>query len=136
MLNLFFVAILITIRTYMHKLLINDIHSNEYLFLYSVALIIMSGYLCSKDATITNRIWKLSLLQYGVIIISALMSLYMAKVTFDIVKSNTVVTSNYIIKGLNLMMLVIIGKLLFNEELSNSKISGLVAIFVGIYLLK
>lgn len=134
MLNLFITALLLSVRTFMHKLLFNDLDSSEYLFLYSIVLLVMSGYICSNNSN--SKLWKLSAIQYIIIISSAIISLYIAKISFDIIKNNTISQSNYIIKGMNLIMLVLISKLIFNEELSKIKIFALLLIFIGILLLK
>ena len=136
MLHLFITSLLLTARTYMQKLLINDFHSNEYLFLYSIILLLLSGYICSDNLTNNSKLWKLSCVQYGTIIMVAITSIYMTQISFNIVKNNTVTQSNYIIKGMNLIMLAIVGKYLVNESLTCMKIFALFLIFVGILLLK
>jgi multidrug transporter EmrE-like cation transporter len=75
-------------------------------------------------------------MQYGTIIMVAITSIYMTQISFNIVKNNTVTQSNYIIKGMNLIMLAIVGKYLVNESLTCMKIFALFLIFVGILLLK
>jgi multidrug transporter EmrE-like cation transporter len=135
MIHLFILPLLLTIRTYMYKLVTKDLISTEYLFLYAIMLMSITGYICYDKITTNSKIWNLSYLQYFIILVSALMSVYMATISFSILKNNTVIKSNYIIKGINLLMIVIVGKIFFKEELSYYNFCALSLIAIGIIML-
>lgn len=131
-------SLVLAIRSYMMKSLTNNYDSVQYLFIYSIMLMICTWFMIFKrnepyaSFNFLNKIQGSHLL---IIILSVAVTIYMATISFTLIRNNNVVQSKAIIRGLNLIFLALIGRFFFKENINNNKIFGLGIISVGIIIM-
>lgn len=123
------------IRTYLKRLIINDLTNEEYILIYSSVLVVASFIYCyNRNQNFTN-LTSLSCKQVLSIVVSAISSMYLWHISFTAMRENTYVKTNFILKGSSFLILALMGFLIFKEEISIKKIIGIGLVFVGIMTL-
>lgn len=127
-------SLILSVRSYMSKLLINDLTSYEYLFLYSIVLLLVSGTILWYKKISYKHLTCVSWLQCVIIFVSVLITLYSATMSFNMLHNNNVVKGKFLIRGMSLVFLSMIGYFFFEEEITYKKMLGLGFIVGGIFL--
>lgn len=131
-------SLVLAIRSYMMKALTDDYDSIQYLFIYSVMLMLCTWFMIFKRNEPYTSFAFLNQLQGShllIIMLSVAVTVYMATLSFTLIRNNNVVKSKAIIRGLNLVFLAIIGRFYFKEDINKKKVIGLGTIITGIIIM-
>lgn len=134
MFELILPSLVLSIRSYMMKALADQYDSTQYLFIYSIILLVATWIIIYKRKepyTSFAFLNSMSGSHIFVICLSVIATMYMARMSFDVMKSNTVVKYKSVIRGLNLVFLMIIGKFYFNEKFTQGQFTGFILIVLG-----
>ena len=134
MFELIFPSLALSIRSFMMKSLTEQYDSIQYLFIYSIILLSVTWiiiYRRKEPYTSFAFINGMTGSDLFVICMSVLATMYMANLSFDFMKSNNVVKYKTVIRGLNLVFLMMIGKFYFNEKFNQKQLIGFILIVAG-----